>query len=431
MFQSRKILMLLASLLAAGLLWLYVVTTVAPEIIVRISNIPVTLDGSLVLEERGLVVTDQDIDSVSLEISTSRANLSKLNAETIRISADASKIRVDGAYELNYTITFPDTVRSNDVDILRKSSDNIHITVSQLKTKSVPVRLKWTGTVQEGYLFESESVAFDPAEITLVGPDFEVDPVQEAVVSCDISDRKETRIETLPVSFVDDKETELTFSEFTTASATEVQTTLPVTCTRELELTVNLEEGGGVRKENAQVEIEPSSIKVKGSAEVLNNLGDSLEIGTVELSSILKEATYQFNLTLPAGVTNMSGDDVADVKVTISDVANDTIYVSDIRLLNAPEGFEAKATSRTVKVTVRGTVKEIKKLKEEKNNGIYILVDLKNYDGTGEFTVTGKVVNDNHPSIGVKENVEIGVSITAPVPVTEPEPDTEATEPED
>ena len=401
MFQSRKIVMILASLLGACLLWLYVVTTVAPEISVRISNIPVTIDGSLVLEERGL------------------------NAETIRISADASRIRVDGTFELNYTITFPDTVRSNDVDIQRKSSDNIHITVSQVETRAVPVRLKWTGAVQEGYLFEQESVVFDPAEITLVGPDYEVDPVKEAVVNVDISDLKETQILNLPVSFLDEKGAEVTFSDFTTVSAAEVQTTIPVTSTRELELTVELIEGGGVRQENAQVTIDPPSIKVKGSADMLDNLGDRLVIGVVELSSILEEEHYQYNLTLPAGVTNMSGDDSADVTVSLQDVTTDTISVSDIRLTNAPEGFVAKATSRTVKVTVRGSAQEIEELKEMAQNGIFIEVDLREYNGTGEFTVTGRVVNETHPGIGVKENVEIGVSITAPPAPTPTEPPTE------
>ncbi|MBQ2597504.1 MAG: hypothetical protein II581_06335, partial [Oscillospiraceae bacterium] len=101
--QGRKIVTLLISLLAASALWLYVVTSVAPEATARISDIPVTVDGSIVLEERGLIITEQQTESIWLELSSSRINLAKLNSSSIRIAADASKIRAEGTYELSYS----------------------------------------------------------------------------------------------------------------------------------------------------------------------------------------------------------------------------------------------------------------------------------------------------------------------------------------
>ena len=79
MFQGRKLITMLVSLLAAVLLWLYVVTSVAPQANKRVSGIPVTIDeGNNTFEDRGLIVTAQDISTVSLELTSSRSNLSKL-----------------------------------------------------------------------------------------------------------------------------------------------------------------------------------------------------------------------------------------------------------------------------------------------------------------------------------------------------------------
>ena len=93
MSRRRKLVTMLVSLLGAILLWLYVVSTVAPEVTTRVSAIPINLDGSIVLEERNLIITGCSAETLSLELSTSRVNLSKLNADSIRVNADASKIR--------------------------------------------------------------------------------------------------------------------------------------------------------------------------------------------------------------------------------------------------------------------------------------------------------------------------------------------------
>ena len=87
MIKGRKIVTLLIAAAAAVLLWLYVVTSVAPEATARINSIPVTIDGSIILEERGLIITKRNTTAVSLEVSASRSDLNKLNASSIRISS--------------------------------------------------------------------------------------------------------------------------------------------------------------------------------------------------------------------------------------------------------------------------------------------------------------------------------------------------------
>ena len=419
--QTRKLVMMLASLLAAILLWLYVVTSVAPEATTRVGGIQIHLDGTIVLEERGLIITAQDADLLSLEVSTSRINLSKLNAESIRVNADASKIREPGEYTLSCTVTFPDTVRSSNVQILRKTPDSVKITVSKLVSQPVPVKLNLTGSVKAGYSVEAGGAILDPEEIVVVGPEEEVAKIDKAVVSYDVSSLEETTIVSLPVVFLNADGEEIEFSEHTTVSVPTVNLTLPVLRTREIKMGVQLQAGGGVNVQNAIVTVNPETIRVKGAADVIEALDDPFLLGTVDLSEITSHEERTFPLALPAGVTNISGETEVSVTIDLKGVSSATIPISDIRIINAPEGYQTELSTRTVNVNVRGGTEEINELKQNKNNGIYVLVDLADYTQDGAFTVTGTIVNETHPSVSVGKTVEIGIVITSDEPEPGPE----------
>ena len=419
--QTRKLVMMLASLLAAILLWLYVVTSVAPEATTRVGGIQIHLDGTIVLEERGLIITAQDADLLSLEVSTSRINLSKLNAESIRVNADASKIREPGEYTLSCTVTFPDTVRSSNVQILRKTPDSVKITVSKLVSQPVPVKLNLTGSVKAGYSVEAGGAILDPEEIVVVGPEEEVAKIDKAVVSYDVSSLEETAIVSLPVVFLNADGEEIEFSEHTTVSVPTVNLTLPVLRTREIKMGVQLQAGGGVNEQNAIVKVNPETIRVKGAADVIEALDDPFLLGTVDLSEITSHEERTFPLALPAGVTNISGETEVSVTIDLKGVSSATIPISDIRIINAPEGYQTELSTRTVNVNVRGGTEEINELKQNKNNGIYVLVDLADYTQDGAFTVTGTIINETHPSVSVGKTVDIGIVITADEPKPGPE----------
>ena len=423
MRQRPNIIVMLVSLVAAVALWLYVVTVVAPEISTRVSAIPISIDGTIALEERGLIITAQDVTTLALEISTSRVNLSKLNAETIRVNADASKIREPGEYALTCSVTFPDTVRSSDVDLLRKSADAVTVTVTRLVRQSYVIQLNWSGSVKEGYLFEAGSVVMDPAEVVVYGPEEEVNRIDHVEVRYDVSDLEETTLETLPLYFLDAEGEEIAFSELTSVNFTYAGLTLPVYRTRSLELKLEFIEGGGVTEENVRYTLDIDSIRVKGAAEVIDELPDVWVVGTVDLSLISDEETTPFPLNLPAGVTNISGETEVSAEIRLVGVSSDTVPVSDIRVVNAPVGYDTEVTNRTVQVTVRGSTTEIKQIKQNRDNGIYILVDLADYTQTGAFTVPARVVNTAHPTLSMADTVEIGVVISViPEPTDEEQP---------
>ena len=420
MFRGHKLFTLLISLIGAVVLWLYVVTTIKPQTDFPVSSIPISISDSM-LTERGLIITAQSPEILRLDLRTSRANVAKLNAETIRVVADASSVREPGEKNLPFVVTFPDTVRSGDVDILRKSVDTVTITVDRLQRATFPIELNWTGSMKEGFTPEVSESIIDPAEVVVDGPEKEVSRIAKVVVDYDVTDKVETETVSAPIRFLDEDGEELEFSELTSFSVTQTSLTMPILRIKEITLTLGLIEGDGVTKENAEVELTPPTIHVKGAASLIDSLNDTLEIGQVKLADIPEnyyENEYTVDNLLNVGITNM-GEETVKAVVRLSGVTTAMIDVSDIRPINPPDpvNFECKFTTTTVKVRIRGSTEKIQAIQQNKNNGLYVEVDLAAYGNqTGAFPVQGAVVSDvfseAYPSVSVSESVEVGVKIT-------------------
>ena len=421
MSKSRKVVTILVSLLAAVLLWLYVVTLVTPEATTTVTNIPITLFDMNVLNERGLIITDQNYSSLRLRLNTSRVNIPKLTSDTIRVYGDVSNIREPGEYTLDLDISFPSLGRSNDVVIVSQSVKSVSITVDRQVTRELDVELQWTGSVREGYLFDAKNALLEPAKVTVTGPERELSSIEKAVVSYDVSDLHQTTSETLPIRFLDAEGSELQFSELVEVDYSELRLSLPVLRTRELTLGLDLTEGGGVKSENAKLTLEPATIEVMGPEDVVEQLDEVFIVGSVDLTSIPSRYEETFKLNLPAGVSCSSGETEVHASVRITGVSTDTVYVSDIRLINVPEGYTAKLSTRTARVTVRGGTAEVKEIKQNSENGLYIEVDLSNNTQIGASTVTGLVQNPDHPDVSVAERVDIIVVLSeqSPEPTAE------------
>ena len=412
--KSRKVVTMLISLLAAVLLWLYVVTAIAPEVTTNVSNIPINIDGTVILDNRNLMIVDQDVTSVALDISTSRANVSKLNANSIRVNANAGSLDHPGQFPLSCTVIYPDTVRDSEVSTVRISPAVVNVTVAEKKEISLPVKLNWTGSMKEGFLFDTENVEIEPRSVTVSGPAEEIAKIAECEVDYDVTSLEDSVVETVPLSFRDAEGEILELSELITVSDTQASVTLPVLRTKTLSLKLELREGGGVTAENAEITLTPETITVKGAAEVINALPDELVVGELDLATVEERETRSYSLTLPSNVTNSSGETSVSADIRIKGVRTDAISVSNIQLVNVAAGYQVEASTRTARVTVRGSIEEIRKLKQKTDSGVYIVVDFSNYDyeRIGAFTVAGRVVNESYPSVSMPETVEIDVVVS-------------------
>lgn len=195
-----------------------------------------------------------------------------------------------------------------------------------------------------------------------------------------------------------------------TAEPGGVLVTLPVEVLKEVPLTVNLIAGGGASEADAKVTIEPAdSIMVSGSQADLEGLKE-ISLGDIELSDVYGTNTFTKEIALSPELTNVSGITEVEVTVTIEGLTTRTMKVSNIEIINRPDGYTAEAITKSCSVLIRGPEEDVEKVTESQ---LRIVADLSNTDpSTGSRTVPVKVYLDGSSEVGVVGDYSISISLS-------------------
>ena len=130
--------------------------------------------------------------------------------------------------------------------------------------------------------------------------------------------------------------------------------------------------GGGITENDCDVTIDPSSIKVAGDSRIIDDM-ESIEIGTIDLSSFSSGYEHTFAIELPDGVQNLTG--VSEAKVTLRALSQDA-------------------------------------LNRIKPEDITVVADLSDYGSTtGQIIVNAKVSVAGHDNVGAVGDVRVTVTI--------------------
>ncbi len=364
--MKRKIGSVVMSLACAFALWLYVITAVSPGSTDTYYNIPIVWEGESVLNERGLMVTAVSSNTVSLRLSGNRSDLSKVNSGNITIKADLSKIYEPGTQiPLNYTSpTFPGDVASNAFVIESKDPDIIYVTVVKRVTKSVPVEVVWVGTTAEGFMIDRENKTLDYPEVTVTGPESVVNTIAKATITVDLDGRRESISESYNYTLCDEQGNPVD-AKLITTDVEQVRLDVTIRAVKDLRLTYTLNPGGGANGENTTVKLSAETIRVSGSEAALENLGDTLSIGSINLADITRDTTLTFGVALPEGITNLTGINEVTAEVAFHGLATKEMTIAQIEGVNIPEGLEVELITEKLTVTLRGPTEQISKVTPE------------------------------------------------------------------
>lgn len=364
--MKRKILYALLSAAIAFGLWLYVITTVNPDYEDTIYDIPVVLANESALNEHGLMLDMEKTPTVTLKLSGNRSDITKLDNSNITLVADLSKIYDAGEQQVSYSISFPGEIPNNSIEILSKSTgDFITLKIVERKSKEVPVALAYSGAVPEGFRTDKESMTLNPQTVTVTGPASVVDQITQAVVAVDLTGKTETITESCTYTLCNEAG-EAVDSEKITTDVAEVELSLKIQRYKEITLKLNVTSGGGATAENTQIDINPKTIQVSGSEQLLEALGDELVIGDLKLGELagnIEGAEYE--IKLPEGIENLTGKLKATVSVTLPDLVTRTFQVTNIRARSVPSGMSVKLVTEELTVTMRGPEDQIDELTEE------------------------------------------------------------------
>ena len=410
---------LLALVIAFGL-WVYVITTVSPGSKETFYNIPVAWEGESVLQERGLMITQVSNASVNLTLSGTRKDLAKVNSGNITLRADLSRIYGPGTHSLGYSTSYPGDVASNAFVEESKYPENIILVVEELRTKEVPVEIKWVGKTPEGFMTDKENKVLDNSAITVIGPASVADRIEKAVIEVDLSEQRESISQSYRYTLCD-SEGEPVDAELITTNVEEVRLDVKIQRFKDIAIVYTLIEGGGAKRGNVNITLSVDSIRVSGSEAALASMGDKLVVGTINLGDIPKDITQSYPINLPNGVTNLSGVTSVEAEIRFEGLSSKHILVKEFETLNVPEGMQVQFTTKALEIVVRGPSAAMLKLDED---DVIATVDF--MDAQPNSTETYRVIvtfGNGVKDVGAVGSYQVVATL---VPIPEPEPETQS-----
>ena len=363
--MKNKLLTALLSVGIAVVLWLYVVTVVSPNSDNHYKNVPITVQGEAVLQDRGLMITSGELPTVSLHLEGNRTDLNKINSSNISIGVDVSGIGEPGRYNLSLTQpNFLTDVPNTAITVLSKDPGTVTVEVARRVSKPVPVDIQYAGTLPENYMADKENLLLDYENITITGPQAVVDQIAMARIEVDLENRVESISSQFEYTLCNEKG-EPVDAKMIVTDTEAVNLTLKIVRVREVALSVNVIDGGGATKDTSVITLEPSVILVSGSDSLLENL-DTLELGTIDLSEITGDEVMILPIKLPEGITNETGVSEVKAEVKFPELDTKQLTVTNIQPINVPQGLDVQIITKQLELLLRGPKDAMKSVTEDK-----------------------------------------------------------------
>ena len=361
--QKNKVISALISVAIAFCMWLYVITVDSPDYQDTIYDIPLTMVNETALRNRNLVVTGISADSVDITFSGNRSDVLKLNKSNITLKVDLAKIYDPGVHTVEWTIALPGDVPSNAFTQENRNPDKVTLTVEDWVRKEIPVRVLFTGSVPMGIFADTENVVKDVATIWVSGASSVIEPVAEALITIDLSEHRDSISEYYRYTLVNENEEPVDAANIE-VNVEEVRVDMTIQTVKDVNLVINVVDGGGATAQTTVLNYEPRTIKVAGSETVLAEL-DEITLGTIYLADELETREIIFAIPEIDGVTNLSGLTEVKAYINFDSLAMKDVELENLTAINIPEGMEVEIITQKLTVQIRGPYGEVMRLTPE------------------------------------------------------------------
>lgn len=409
---DSKIFWIIISLICSVLLWAYVSDQEGTIVEKTYAGVRVEFNGQEQLSGRNLSILKSDFSSVSIKVSGTRNELSKLDASNITAVVDVTNITQPNEVELSYEVVFPNNVDTSELTIIKKTPDTIKLTIVRDATKTVNIKASFDGEIAEGGV--AEEIIIYPETVTISGPEEILDTIEYAWVSFGEGKTIESTYSVdTGLSFIDKDGNTLPIekTKYLNWSPRTVSVTQPILITKEVPLTVNFISGGGATKDDCVYSIEPQkTIKIAGDSEIVDDI-NSITVGTIDLASFVESDEFSFQIALPDGVQNLDGLTEVTVKVSIPDMYTKRFVTSNISYKNETAGYSASIDTKELEIVLRSKDKDV--LDRISGSDISVVVDLKDYDATvGQVMAVAKVTIRGHDNVGAVGDLRVTVTLS-------------------
>ena len=357
--------------------WVAAVSAADPD---EVRPYPTPIQVEIIGQDPGLVITGDVPKQVELTLRAPSSVWEKLlsGEGDIRAILDLSGLSA-GEHTLDIQIQ----ISTRPVRIISKTPRTATVTLEPLATRTFPVELSISGQPATGY--QAGDPVLDPTEITISGPQSQVERVAQVRVPINLAAARENIDQTVTVQPLDENNQIIAGLGLNPA---EVSVTLPISQQggyRDLavKVVVSGQVASGYRLANISV-FPPVVTVFSGDPALVNSLPGALETQPLDLENANDEVTTRLAIKLPEGIS-LVGDQTVLVRVNISPIQSSlTLSNKTIEVDGLQDGWFAQIAPENVDVILSGPLPLLDTLSPQE---VRVVVDVTGLDaGTHQLT---------------------------------------------
>ncbi len=343
--RNEKLIAKILCVLAAIILWFYVVMTDTTTDEKVFSGISVDIRGRDRVEDTlGLTIISGYDLTVDVTVKGPRADINRLTVDDVKAYIDMKTVDGAGEYTLPIRTSLPNGITAGAL-----SANYMTVYVDKRTTISVPVKIVTSQVIEADFTMGTPEPSIETVNVS--GPEEVLRTIDHAEASFDLGRVSKTLISTGKLTLVDANGNEIN-DPYVRLQTSEVTVRFPVYIYRDFDLKVDTKYGY-YDSTNSRITISPASIQVRGDPDVISSM-DSVSLGQIDEKKITGDETKSMAIMLPDGVENLSGTTTATVTITQIGTTTKKLNVTDINVVN-PNGLEYSLERNSLTVTFRGT----------------------------------------------------------------------------
>ncbi|MCL2096633.1 MAG: hypothetical protein FWH10_06995 [Oscillospiraceae bacterium] len=337
------------SALTAVLIWFWVVGFESQVTQRRFASIPVEIKNQNEMKSNygySMLVDKELYIDVILEGKS--AHLNRLKPQDIEAYIDLNRVSQSGEQSLPIEIKEMDYVHVAD-----QSQSSTLLYIDRESSVTIPVDARIVQMVKEPGV-EIGELGLSAGSVTVYGPEGVLKTLDHALVNLSLGAVERPVTVTEKFILIDGDGEEVRNQYVSTREAATVEVYVPVTMTKEIDLTVNFRHGY-YNEKNTEITIYPETIEISGSPDLVKNISE-YNIGIIDEKRHETDATVTMRLFLPGGIT--SGVHTAEVGIKFRDVETKTINISTRQNSNfniiRPPNLEYEIREERIEIKVLG-----------------------------------------------------------------------------
>ncbi|MHB9942047.1 hypothetical protein CF065_10530 [Clostridium sporogenes] len=398
--KTENIIVKICCIIASFALWLYIFNIENPIKEQKIT-VPVNIVNKESMNELELALMPKEVNTVTLIIKGNVKDIYSVKAEDFKVEADLNSFGLKKGEN-----KIPVKVKKSPGSIKIVNEENLwtKITLDKLKSKTVPIKIKVTGTPKDGYAALNPIIKEETA--TIYGTETYINKVKEVVGKCNIEGKSseiKTNISLQAKTYDGDIINEVS------VEPSKVYVKIPLTRIKRVPVNMRLSEDISNNKNIESITPLQSEIEISGEEEVIQNI-KYIDTEMININSIkIGQENIESNFVVPKGVILVSGNNTIKLKVKFKVIEDkkedeknkdkdkeenkeDKIIekkaTKDINIINQPKDKEVLLSQSNVTINMKGNKDVIDKINVD---NIKCYVDLKNVN-LGENIV--KVIVD-------------------------------------